>query len=384
MFDSGGSKRAPILAPFDVLIAGAGPAGASAAIALAQVAPDLRICLVDAPSDPRPRLGEILSPVIAPILEQLGLWSAFTAQGYSPSHRAYSAWGEDVLTPNEFILQARGPAWRVDRNGFDTWLAREARDRVQVTVSGKVVSLRREAEGWVVDCGEAGIFTAAFVIDATGRPAVLARRLGLTHIGDDRLTAHALHLDGAPGVCGDFDELVVEAARDGWWYTAALPDGRRVVVCLTDPDIAKARGLREAEGWRRALDETRHIAAIVGAPPTAQATLVWPAGARRLAAPAMHDLLCVGDAAACFDPISAVGVPKALRSGLFAAYAVADRFLRADPAGVQRFWAVAESEHQGYARGLALYYGLERRWPDSPFWARRQAREPAVAATAPA
>ena len=370
------------MAAFDVLIAGAGPAGAAAAIALARVAPYLRVCLVHAPSDPRPRLGEILSPVIAPILEQLGLWSAFTAQGYSPSHRAYSAWGEEVLTPNEFILHARGPAWRVDRNGFDRWLAEEAGGRVQRVARGKVAGLAREAEGWAVDCGDAGTLTAAFVIDATGRPAVLARRLGLTHIGDDRLTAHALHLAGASG--GGFDELVVEATRDGWWYTAALPDGRRVVVCLTDPDIAKARGLREGEGWRRALGETRHIAAIVGAPPADQIPLVWPAGARRLAPPSLEDFLCVGDAAACFDPISAVGVPKALRSGLFAAYAVADRFLRGDPSGIARFWAVAESEHQGYARGLAHYYGLERRWPDSPFWARRQVLEPAARAPVPA
>ena len=44
-------------------------------------------------------------------------------------------------------------------------------------------------------------------------------------------------------------------------------------------------------------------------------------------------LLCVGDAASCFDPVSGQGIFKALRSGVFASYAVGDFRLRADDAG---------------------------------------------------
>ena len=50
------------MAAFDVLIAGAGPAGAAAARTLASVAPDLRVAVVAPVEQPRCR-GEVLSPL---------------------------------------------------------------------------------------------------------------------------------------------------------------------------------------------------------------------------------------------------------------------------------------------------------------------------------
>ena len=62
---------------FDVLIAGAGPAGAATAISLARFAPDLRVCIADAAADDGLRVGETLPPRIKPILEHLGVWHTF-------------------------------------------------------------------------------------------------------------------------------------------------------------------------------------------------------------------------------------------------------------------------------------------------------------------
>ena len=56
---------------FDVLIAGAGPAGAAAAISLADFAPSLSVCIADAPATDALRVGETLPPQIKPILEHL-------------------------------------------------------------------------------------------------------------------------------------------------------------------------------------------------------------------------------------------------------------------------------------------------------------------------
>ena len=44
-------------------------------------------------------------------------------------------------------------------------------------------------------------------------------------------------------------------------------------------------------------------------------------------------LLCVGDAASSFDPVSGQGILKALRSGVFASYAVADWLRQGDARG---------------------------------------------------
>ena len=75
----------------DVLIAGAGPAGAAAAIALADFAPALSVCIVDAPAADALRVGETLPPQIKPILEHLNVWPAFEADRHRPSHRTVSA-----------------------------------------------------------------------------------------------------------------------------------------------------------------------------------------------------------------------------------------------------------------------------------------------------
>ena len=118
------------------LIAGAGPAGAATAISLADFAPSLRVCLVDAPATDALRVGETLPPQIKPILEHLeACGSAFAADGHRPSYRTVSAWGGPELLSNEFLFQAHQVGWRLDRARFDAMLlaqgggARHARRR---------------------------------------------------------------------------------------------------------------------------------------------------------------------------------------------------------------------------------------------------------------
>jgi 2-polyprenyl-6-methoxyphenol hydroxylase-like FAD-dependent oxidoreductase len=170
------------------------------------------------------------------------------------------------------------------------------------------------------------------------------------------------------GESSDFKELLIEAVPDGWWYTHEVPNVRRVVVCMTDPDIGHDRGLRTLNGWVTALAETLFIArAAEGSTPIGMPQL-WPAGTRHLATVSHPSLLCVGDSAACFDPIFGQGIIKSIRSGILASYAIADRITRADDRGIQRFHAFNLREFQSYRRTTAEHYRYERRWPNHEFW----------------
>jgi flavin-dependent dehydrogenase len=80
----------------------------------------------------------------------------------------------------------------------------------------------------------------------------------------------------------------------------------------------------------------------------------------------------VGDAASCFDPVSGQGIVKALRSGIFAAYDIADLLCREDSGGLGRYRRFVADEFAGYLQALHAYYALESRWLDRPFWQRRQ------------
>lgn len=68
-------------------------------------------------------------------------------------------------------------------------------------------------------------------MDASGRPAALARRLGADRRKHDRLVAVFASVR-ASAVDADARTLV-EAVPEGWWYTARVPGGRRVVAFLT-------------------------------------------------------------------------------------------------------------------------------------------------------
>jgi flavin-dependent dehydrogenase len=358
------------LAAFDVLIAGAGPAGAVAARTLASVAPDLRVAVV-AGGEKRRCRGEVLSPLAQPVLRQLGLWPAFLDQGFAPSHRTFTAWGDASLRSNELMLEARGPAWRIDRARFDDWIASQAGPGA-TRLDAKVVGLEREADGWSVDCGDGGRHAARLVIDATGRVNMLARRQGSRARAQDRLVA--AYAEAV--VCEQATpELLVEAFDDGWWYTMALADGRRTFVCLTDADIARGLRLNTPLGWHAALERTQFTSAIARRVERLEAPRLMAAGGRHSAMATGFRFLCAGDAASAFDPISGHGVVKAMRSGIFAAYAASDCLVRHDDTALGRYGAFIAREVASYETALREHYAREGRWADRPFWQRRCIKE---------
>lgn len=351
---------------FDVLIAGAGPAGAAAAIALADFAPTLSICIADAPATDALRVGETLPPQIKPILEHLKVWTAFGADHHRPSYRTVSAWGGPDLLSNEFLFQAHQVGWRLDRARFDAMLLAKAAERAtHATV--RVIEAAHDG-AWSVRLDNGTNATARFLVDATGRGAILARQNGVTFENVDRLVGSVMLFGQA---ADDGVGLLIETCPDGWWYTAALPDNRRIVAAMSDADLVRALDLNRLDGFMRALGATQHLrGALADARPIGLPAL-RPAGSRHIIRDTSLPLLCVGDAASCFDPVSGQGLFKALRSGIFVAYAIGDLLLRADDSGVSRYRRFIADEFAGYRETLSEYYGMERRWAERPFWERR-------------
>ncbi|KPA93646.1 hypothetical protein, partial [Pseudomonas asplenii] len=70
-----------------------------------------------------------------------------------------------------------------------------------------------------------------WLIDAGGRPAVLARQQGAQRQVEDRLTAFYLLLHSRQDTDRD-GRTLVEAVENGWWYSVLLPSGERLVTFL--------------------------------------------------------------------------------------------------------------------------------------------------------
>jgi 2-polyprenyl-6-methoxyphenol hydroxylase-like FAD-dependent oxidoreductase len=166
---------------------------------------------------------------------------------------------------------------------------------------------------------------------------------------------------------------MIETFAEGWWYTAALPGGGRVLACMTDADRVRPLGLSCGEGLERLLAETRHVQQVVEISRPIDRPKIYPAGSRRLQGETTLPLLCAGDAAMCYDPVSGQGIVKALRSGIFAAYAIGDFLGKGDVRGLSRYRLMLDREFVSYREALRGYYIQERRWPNRPFWRRRTA-----------
>ncbi len=356
------------MADFDVLIAGAGPAGCATALSLASFAPELRVGLVDAATPGQAPIGETVPPQINPVLVHLGVWAQFAGGGHCPSYRTMAAWGDPRLAGHEFLFQAHQVGWRLDRAAFDRVLAEAASLRVAALMRGKVVELAGKGDEWRVSLSGGPVVTARFAVDATGGAAVLARRCRLRQVNPDRLVGCVLYTgsrsDGAEG-------LMIEAFAEGWWYTAALPGGGRVVVCMTDADRVRPLELSSGRGFARHLAEPRHVSRVADLGDLAARPTISPASSRFFDDASGLPLLRVGDAGVRCDPLSGDGIVRALRSGIFASYAIADWLRRGDGRGLSRYRLMLRRQFASYCDALRQYYALEQRWPDSPFWRRR-------------
>ena len=355
---------------FDVAIVGGGPGGSATALSLRAHAPALSVVLIEASHYEAVRIGETLPPPVRPLLAHLGVWDTFQAQGHREVFGTTAAWGSATPFDNDFIYRPANTGWHLDRAAFDAMLAGAAhRQGATLLLDTRVCDSQRAGNEWRLTLSSGESLAACFVVDATGGAAALARRCG----------ARFVEVDNLVGIAGFFQcsagnpSTLIEAFEDGWWYTAGLPGGRRIVACMTDADLARRMRLHDAQEWRRKLATVSNVAtAVQGAKPEGRIA-VRSASSRRLEPAAGKDWLAVGDSASRFDPLSSQGVFKALRSGIFASYAIGDLLTRHTDAGLDRFRRYVLEEFKSYSAVRTKYYREEQRWPESEFWLRRHA-----------
>ncbi|MCY0994607.1 tryptophan 7-halogenase [Nannocystis sp. ILAH1] len=348
----------------DVVVIGTGPAGAIAAGLLARAG--LAVTMID----PRPegfRIGEGLPPAARPLLHALGLQSL--VRDALPGNGTLSSWGSDELGVYDHIGGPYGHGWILDRARFDAGLRRWACEGGAVLRIARLVgAAHRGDEALELRLDDGACVVAAFAIDASGRPAALASRLGATRTHVDALVATYARFRA--GVPGELDtRILVEAAAYGWWYTVRVPTGERVVALLRDhePGACSAR----AE-FVQQLVRTRFIAATLAAGDYLPIEAPRGADARtgRLSHVFGDRWIAVGDAAFSVDPLSSQGLADALLTadaGAKAIVAARD----GDPRGLPAYGERVERLYERYLEHRLATYARERRWPDEPFWLRR-------------
>jgi flavin-dependent dehydrogenase len=202
---------------------------------------------------------------------------------------------------------------------------------------------------------------ACFVIDATGRPGKIARRLGARHIRHQRQIASVVRWQGAATRAA---WLHVESGPDGWWYAMRDAAGTNILAQFRDPSDSSSSG-KMSWGVREDLNQAELASRQAH-------TSVVNAGSAALDRCAGEGWLAVGDAAAAFDPIASQGLSHAFSSANAAARA-AYHCLRGDPDAAAGYAAQMSRTYGFYLDALRGHYRSEQRWSDRGFWRRRHA-----------
>ena len=366
---------------YDVAVAGGGPAGAAAALTLARAGRS--VLLIDESRDTPFKIGEALPPVARQLLQELDLWDGFVGQGHLPCYGNLSAWGSSELHCTDFIFDPNGVGWHLDRVRFDRLLRQSASEAgVEVSTGAKLKRCEFSGDSWsiaVSDNGSERKLSSRWLIDATGRRSALARAQGIRRHADDRLVAFfAVFISrGAVESIDDDSRTLIESAPDGWWYTALLPLRQRVVVCLTDADLAP-QSLRTKQSFLEQLSKTTHISAALRRYNYAMQAGVKAvqANSARLANFTGEGWIAVGDAAVSFDPLSSQGILTALFSGLKAAEAVNEQLSSgkgksSSPDPLAAYSERLSEVYDAYLQNRSAFYAQEERWVTHPFWRRR-------------
>jgi flavin-dependent dehydrogenase len=279
----------------DILVAGAGPAGATIARLLALR--HRQVLLVD-PSGPQLERLEILAPSAIPVLDALDLRRLLDKPSLAcPCLGIRRRWGTRDLHIEDFLHHRGSRGAVIDRSRFDKALVLEARSAGAQLFEGRVAALTTENGFLTVTIRHKQIRSlvrARFAVDATGRAATVARQLGAKRIFSERLVAEKLACTNrgrhpAKGVWLD-----VESHDVGWSYTLLGPGGRQ-------------------ESWRidppRQGERDGHLSRV-------DASSVY------LSSAAGDRWVAVGDAVTSFDPITSQGFVNALSTALVVSGAI--------------------------------------------------------------
>lgn len=359
----------------DVAVVGAGAAGSAAACVLATQAP---VALIDRVASRGWRIGETLPGAARRLLAAIGAWERFVAAGHGPALLKVSRWGSDTAVELDPMRDPDGAGWHLDRARFEADLRADAVARGAAFVAAGVESVARYEAGWRLLLDNGTTMTARRLIDASGRHSRLLRGFGQRKLVIDRLACVYQRVPQG----GRYDPATyTHAVRDGWWYTAMLPGGDRLVSFHADSDGQELRRMLREGPVAEALS-LAGMAEAIGPVDLNGGAKPMLCAANSVARSAAGDgWLTAGDGAIALDPLSSQGLFNALATGLEAGQATL-ALLAGDGTATQRYAERMGQIWQAYVRHHATYYGMETRWPDAPFWSRRTGQRERVDATA--
>lgn len=337
---------------YDVIVAGSGPAGSTAATLLAQQ--DHKVLIIERGRHPRFHIGESMLPLSTPVFDRLGIqWDKKSYLHKNGAEFIDENSGKQV----RFCLNGQYQPYQVERAPFDHMLVDNAVHhgaRLQQEESVRAVDINADSVRVTSDLGQ---YTSRYLIDATGRSTFMGRKQAgierIENLGRFALYTHYREANSAAAramyVSGDIKVLMVDI---GWIWIIPLIDNRLSIGLVVQQSIDKSQ--RGAALYQQYIEASPFLAELlVGAQ---QETEVRAEADFSFTNTRRHGqrYACCGDAAGFLDPIFSSGVFLAVTS----AEKVADRLHPALVAGTEGdpMLHAADDDHYNRAfRSMQLF-----------------------------
>jgi hypothetical protein len=334
----------------DVLIIGAGPAGAVAATLLARRG--YQVLVLERQQFPRFSIGESLLAYSLQLLEEAGMLDAVMARGFQFKNGAAFVLEEQYSEFNfvDKVTPGYPFAFQVPRADFDSVLANEAaRAGAEVRYEVEITAVDVGGERPLVTCktadGRVETHRPRFVLDASGFGRTLPRLLDLEKPSSFPVRAALFCHVKDNIVAGAFDRQKIRvgiqpAQRDVWSWLIPFSNGNSSLgVVASREQHERYRGSNEERLWGLIADEPKLQELLADAHPVRPVGEIvgYAAGVKSLWGPGFALL---GNAAEFLDPVFSSGVTIALKSAKLAAEAL-DRQFRGERVDWERDYAEA-------------------------------------------
>ena len=351
---------------YDVIVAGAGPAGATAALVLARAG--IRVLIIEKAPFPRFQIGESFMPATLALMQRLGLEERLRQLPHTVKIGAEFGMGGVLNTTLvRFSTRLAGTlaeTFNIARADFDQMMLDAALDagaeiKMPLTVRS-IEKLADEDVALVADDGRR--FTARYLVDASGHGTLVGRHLGTRRVLEDQhlqKAAYFNHFENVQRLEGELEgHPTIAVCEEGWFWIIPLNDKVTSVGLVMDPKAAKTVGSPADQMLRWGIDRCPLVASRMKNAVGPRTNLVRADFSYRCDPFAGPGHFLVGDAAMFLDPVFSTGVCAGMTGGSQAA----DRLIeilqhkRSPDAARKEYLRYMKSGMSWFRRMVELYY----------------------------